>query len=114
MGWTKENLGRMLAALALLVVVFVVGPAFDQVTCVPEQTVAQAQAFDTADAVDHTDLSSDHGLCAHGHCHHNVSFRDVPLAGFPAGLAIRADQQLPVEDMRASFTPDGLKRPPRG
>lgn len=101
-----------LAAMILVIAVFVVAPAVDAATCAPEAPSAHGTSAHDADTGDHSDPAAQHGLCAHGHCHHGGGALKLAEAEFqpsvpPARLRPRADH------LALTPRPGGLERPPR-
>lgn len=112
LGWRKHWV--MGALFTLLALVFVAVPAADAAACGFEP----AQVHDVSTVTDGDGggepASSEHGLCAHGHCHHG-------------GVALTAGPQVPKAVQSGADTtfraasppfdshpPTGLERPPRG
>lgn len=104
---------KLIAAVTLLVAAFVVAPMADAATCAPEAPAAHLQADHDPSTGDHTGKGADHGVCAHGHCHHvtgeRASTPEIGLAGYEA----RTLHGRLRDDVAPSHAPDGLKRPPR-
>jgi hypothetical protein len=102
-----------LAMIVLAVTAFVVVPTADAAICAPEAAAAHAPADHEADSGDHDGRGGEHGVCAHGHCHHLAVARPDGAAT-STWVVGAAELGLALDDMRASFAPEGLIRPPRG
>lgn len=102
-----------LTALALLIAVFVVIPVADAALCGEEvQSSHLSLSVDEDHNSDETslpDFLQDH--CEHGHCHHTTACVAISIAG--ADLRWRQAHIWPDYDAAVSFTPEGLKRPPK-
>lgn len=107
------SLARLFAALTLVIAAFVVVPVSDAAACAPEP-VAAHQAFDHDPAAgDHNGPGGEHGLCAHGHCHHTASERHATSEFGLAEAFVQTRHGRPQDDGVASFAANGLMRPPR-
>lgn len=98
--------------MTLVFAVFVIVPAVDAATCVPEPPSAHGTAAHDADTGDHTDSGAQHGLCAHGHCHHGgnaLKWADTQIQ--PRVLSVRLRPQ--ADHLALTPRPGGLERPPR-
>ncbi|WP_312406394.1 hypothetical protein [Brevundimonas sp.] len=113
MTWSMSTWARLVVAATIVFAAFFFAPIADAATCAPEPPAAHASVDHDPRDGDHGDKGGNHGICAHGHCHHTSTARadltDSPSPSFgePPALSGRQD------DFRASITPDGLKRPPR-
>jgi len=114
MTWSMATLAKLMLAVTLVAATFFVAPIAEAATCASELVVAHAAADPHPSDDEPQDPETEHGICAHGHCHHNGSARtdsqDAVLAQH-YGRPVHAS--LPHK-VRASISPDGLKRPPRG
>lgn len=104
---------KLILAVILVTAAFLVAPMADAATCIPEPPVAHALVDHDPGAGDHSGLGGDHGICAHGHCHHNGAARSDAGDGLPIQVYARPVHAQPSTDLLASIAPDGLKRPPR-
>lgn len=109
MEWSRLTLAKFFIVLTFVFAAFVFVPVSDAATCAPEPVVAH-QTLDHDHAKD--DMSSDQGVCAHGHCHHTASARQTVSEFTPARFA-RSGHDPSVDDSMVSFVTDGLMRPPR-
>jgi hypothetical protein len=115
--------GRALArlAMALVLVLFALAPAFDAVACAGDEeahavAAAHGSRVTATPAVvhDHDGGAADlHGLCAHGHCHHAATAWPLREPVQTPSL-IRATGERPaLTRLPPSRDPAGLDRPPR-
>lgn len=112
MAFRCTRLHGFLTAMILIIAVFVVAPAVDAATCAPEPPSAHGMAAHDADTGDHSDPGAQHGLCAHGHCHHGggvVSLAEAEMR--PPALPARLRPQS--QHLVLTPSPGGLERPPR-
>lgn len=112
MTWSMTTWARLVLAATLVVAAFFVVPVADAATCVPELPAAHASVDHDPSQGDHTG-SAEHGICAHGHCHHTASARAEAGDDLPLQVYSRPVHAFPVSEVRASIAPDGLIRPPR-
>lgn len=113
---TIASFKRLIAALTLVVAVFVAAPVIDAVTCAPESPVAAAEHVSSDHGPkggDHGGAGADHAVCAHGHCHHGSSLRGEFIAAETLTLVGASDRPLMADPALASITPEGLMRPPK-
>ena len=106
--WAKR-----IAAMTLVFAAFFFAPAVDAATCMPEPPAAHAFVDHNPDDGDHGDPSGSHGICAHGHCHHTSTARTHGVDAIAPTFGELLLQSGRHDDVQASVTPDGLKRPPR-
>jgi len=106
---------RWMAALfALIVAMFALAPIVEAAECGVELPSAhQILAGDVDDNRDHGQQPM-HGACSHGHCHHSGYVVTPALTTATKAADLRADHAFPLDDLRVSYAPDGLERPPRG
>ena len=112
MAFWCTRLHGFLAAMILVIAVFVVAPSVDAATCAPEPPSAHGTAAHDADTGDHSDPGAQHGLCAHGHCHHGggaVKLTETEIQ--PPIFSVRLRPQSDHLVVRPH--PGGLERPPR-
>ena len=114
MGLTSNRHWMIAALLALFVAVFVLVPVADAATCAVEAEVTQTSTLVSLPDEPTDAPSADHGLCAHGHCHHSgVALpQPAPLKFSKTHSATPALK--PSNAPLTSHSPNGLKRPPRG
>lgn len=114
MGLTSNRHWMIAALLALFVAVFVLVPVADAATCAVEAEVTQTSTSVSLPDEPTDAPSADHGLCAHGHCHHSgVALpQPAPLKFSTSHSATPALK--PSNAPLTSHSPNGLKRPPRG
>ncbi len=113
MGLSMTRFMKMLAALSLLIAVFVVVPSVDAATCVPEMPSAHQVADHHPSSGDHNERGADHGTCSHGHCHSAASARTAVIDYAATVHPVRRVHDRPRDDVAVSHPSDGLKRPPR-
>lgn len=105
-----RRFGALLFALALLL-----GGAIDLAACEPERDFPVAQIALSSDSGDtHDDGASgeQHGVCAHGHCHHAGSF--IPNVAVSGLLAAPRPAISPAAIAALSSAPTGPPtQPPR-
>lgn len=102
-----------MAAITLVIAVFVIVPVSDASTCAPEVASA-SHMFDHASGdSSHSTPGVDHGICSHGHCHHSASERNAARDLVLVAPHVDLLHARPLDDTVASFIADGLKRPPR-
>ena len=112
MSGSITRLARVLAAMTMVIAVFVVIPATDAAACAPEISPLD-YVLDQHSGDMHDGKGAEPGVCAHGHCHHTTSERHaVPEFEVMAPYAA-APRVIARDDTTVSFAPDGLKRPPR-
>ncbi|WP_240893534.1 hypothetical protein [Brevundimonas sp. 'scallop'] len=99
--------------MTLVAAVFFVAPIADAATCVPETASAHAMVVEDAGDGDQVDLGAGHGVCTHGHCHHNGTARADVADHIAMQIHARPVHAFPSSDFPSSISPDGLKRPPR-
>lgn len=108
-----RTLARVFAALTLVIAAFVVSPVTDAAACAPEPPAAHQTMDHDPQSGDHSG-QGEHGVCAHGHCHHTAGERHAATEFAAAALFVRAPRVVPRDDGPVSFAAEGLKRPPRG
>lgn len=113
MTWSMAVWAKLILAVTLVAAVFLVAPIADAATCAPEAPTAHVGIDQDPGDGDQTGLGGDHGLCAHGHCHHNGAARSDVNDSLPMQDHGRPVHAFPLSDFPASTSPDGLKRPPR-
>lgn len=101
-----------LAALALLIAVFVVIPVADAALCgteVQDSSLSFSIETDRHDETSLPDILQDH--CEQGHCHHPTAY---VVPSIPeADLERCPVHRWPDYNAAVSFMPDRLKHPPR-
>lgn len=110
----KIHFAHKLAMLMLLLVAFVVMPVADAAMCGTEEMAAHASdiAADNHAKDDSRDDQSS-GHCIHGHCHHNTS-SNIPADPIAATDSLwHSLKRASTYEAFASYTPDGLIRPPQ-
>ena len=113
MAWPIATWARLILAVTLVSAVFFVAPIADAATCVPETASAHAMVVEDAGDGDQVDLGAGHGVCTHGHCHHNGTARADVADDIAMQIHARPVHAFPSSDFPSSISPDGLKRPPR-
>ena len=113
MAWPIATWARLILAVTLVSAVFFVAPIADAATCAPETTSAHAIVAQDAGDSDQADLGGGHGICTHGHCHHNGTARADVADDIAMQIHARPVHAFPSSDFPSSISPDGLKRPPR-
>ena len=106
---------RWMAALfALIVAMFALAPIVEAAECGVE--LPSAHQILAGDVDDNRDQGQQqmHGACSHGHCHQSGSVVTPDLTTATKAADLRADHAFPLDDLRVSYAPDGLERPPRG
>ncbi|MNJ41297.1 hypothetical protein D3C77_362160 [compost metagenome] len=104
---------RLILVVTFVAAAFFVAPIADAATCAPEPPVAHTLAAHDPGEGDHRGMGSSHGICAHGHCHHNGTARSDADDSLLLHAHARPVHAFPSNDRPASVSPDGLKRPPR-
>jgi len=113
MTWSTTTWAKLIVAMTLGFAAFLLAPAVDAATCMPEPPAAHAVFEHDPGEGDHSGKMGGHGICAHGHCHHTATARAQgaePIAPAFREAPLRGGRQ---DDFRASIAPEGLKRPPR-
>lgn len=108
-----RNLGGLLAACVLALLV--VAPATSRAACLCAEgvTVASASA-QTLEAERHEDgAPCKAACCVGGHCHHAGSLLDAPVVTLDGPARLAAEHALPPTRALASRPPAALDRPPR-
>lgn len=114
MGLTSNRHWMIAALLALFVTMFVLAPVADAATCAVEAEVSHTSTSISQPDEPTNAPSGDHGLCAHGHCHHSgVALPQPAPMKFSMGHST-APALKPSNAPSTSHSPNGLKRPPRG
>ena len=114
MGLTANRHWMIAALLALVVAVFVLVPAVDAAACAVEAQVSHTSTSISQPEEPTNAPSADHGLCAHGHCHHSGVALPQP-APLKFSMSHSATPTFkPINAPLTSHSPNGLKRPPRG
>lgn len=104
---------RLILVVTFVAAAFLVAPVADAATCAPEAPVSHTLAAHDPGEGDHNGVDSSHGICAHGHCHHNGTARSAADDSLPIRPHARPVHAFPSNDHPASISSDGLKRPPR-
>ena len=104
----------MVALFALLVAMFALAPIVEAAECGVELPSAHQTLAGDVDGDHDQGQQPMHGACAHGHCHHSGSIVTPDLTTATKTADLRADHAFPLDDLRVSYAPDGLERPPRG
>ncbi len=113
-GWKQEWLDqRLMTTVSAFDLELPQAPARDAATCKPEPPSSHALVDHNPDDGDHGDPSGSHGICAHGHCHHTSTARAHGVDAIAPAFGELLLQSGRHDDVLASVTPDGLKRPPR-
>lgn len=106
---------RWMAALfALIVAMFALAPIVEAAECGIELPSAHQTLAGDVDGDHDQGRQPMHGACSHGHCHHSGSVVTPDLTTATKAADLRADHAFPLDDLRVSYAPDGLERPPRG
>jgi len=113
MTWSMTTWAKLIVAATLVFAAFFFAPVVDAATCLPEPPAAHAVVDHDQRDGDHSGKSGTHGVCSHGHCHHTSSARTPAVDAVTPSFGEPPLQSGRHDDFRASFTPDGLKRPPR-
>lgn len=109
--WSMATLTKLVAAMTLVIAVFVVVPVADAAACVPEAPSShQTVNHDPADG-DHS--GPEHGVCSHGHCHQTASERPSFSDFDGSPMIARPRHDWPRDDFVGAFATDGPMRPPR-
>jgi hypothetical protein len=110
---TLQRLTKSL--LVICVLLLAVGPVADSVMCGLESGgVGSAELIADLDGGDDRDPpTTDHAICAHGHCHHPVPLTGSTEVHAAAVLYAQADQPVLLALEPSSTSPSSLKRPPR-
>lgn len=107
--WAKQIL-----AVTLVVAAFLVAPIADAATCKFEPPLLEAFVAHDQGEGDRSGIDGCQGFCAHGHCRQiGVGCPDA-FAGLSIPPHARPVHILLSIERRASISPDGLERPPRG
>lgn len=107
----RPSFAHRLATLALLIAVFVVIPVADAALCALEgEATHLSLAVDEDGHEDDNLFDLSQGHCEHGHCHHTTSHVSTDIL---ASGTWRHAHHWPEYDTAVSYTPDGLKRPPK-
>jgi hypothetical protein len=101
--------------MVICVLLLAVGPVADSVMCGLESGgVGSSELIaDLGGDDDRDPPTTDHAICAHGHCHHSVPLTGSPEVHTAANLYAEADQPLLLALQPPSTSPPSLKRPPR-
>lgn len=115
MGFSSIRQGLAAALLAAFLALFVLVPAVDAMSCGPEAAASETAILliddHSSDAGGGAD--ADHGVCAHGHCHHGgVSTPARSAVSFDAAPARSSVCMRPASRL-ISHPPAGPERPPR-
>lgn len=114
MFWSRMTWARVFAALTLVIAAFAVAPVADAMTCAPEAAPSHQAIDHPPEAGDHGGAGGEHGLCAHGHCHHTFS-QPHPASGLSlADQAASTRYGPPGGEGAVGAADDGIARPPRG
>lgn len=114
MTWSTVTWAKLMLVMTFVAAAFFVAPIADAATCMPERPAADHTLVDhDPSSGDHTSKGADHGLCAHGHCHHTAGRTPADDVLALPGYAEPVHALWP-NDILASISSDGLKRPPRG
>ncbi|MFN6981184.1 MAG: hypothetical protein ACK4NU_04590 [Brevundimonas sp.] len=104
----------MAALFALIVAMFALAPIVEAAECGVELPSAHQILAGDVDGDHDQGRQPMHGACSHGHCHHSGSVVTPDLTSATKAADLRADHAFPLDDLRVSYAPDGLERPPRG
>ena len=104
----------MMALFALLVAMFALAPIAEAAECGVELPSAHQTLAADVDSDHDQGRQPMHGSCSHDHCHHSGSIVTPGLTLATRDANLRGDHAFPLDDLRASYAPDGLERPPRG
>jgi hypothetical protein len=104
----------IVALFALLVAMFALAPVVEAAECGVELPSAHQTVAGDVDGGQDEGRQPMHGTCSHGHCHHSGSMVTPDLTMGTETADLRADHAFPLDDLRVSYAPDGLERPPRG
>lgn len=113
MTWSMVTWAKLMLVVTLVTAAFFVAPVADAATCAPERPVSYVVLDHNPDNGDHSGSGADHGICSHGHCHHNGAARLDANDNAVLQAYARPVHALPFSDFPTSISPDGLKRPPR-
>ena len=106
------KLHGLLAVMTLVFAVFVATPMVDAATCAPEPPSAHGYVAHESGQGDHSDKGGQHGVCAHGHCHHGggaMKLNDVEIQAPSLSARLRPQS----DHLVLTPVPGGLERPPR-
>lgn len=119
MTWAA-NLHRALQRLTkplmvICILLLAVGPVADSIMCGLEigEIGATELVADLGGDDDTDSTSTEHAICAHGHCHHPAPLAGAPEVQQSASLYSQADRTPLFALEPPSTRPPSLKRPPR-
>lgn len=113
MTWSIATWAKLLATMTLVFAALFFAPVADAAICMPEPPSAHASADHDPAKGDHDGAGVEHGLCAHGHCHHAGTARTEAIDAAAPILHTAVRRMGPRDDVMASLAPEGLIRPPR-
>ncbi|MCV0415102.1 MAG: hypothetical protein K5831_09490 [Brevundimonas sp.] len=113
MTWSMSTWAKLIVAATIVFAAFVFAPVADAATCMPEPPAAHAVVDHDQGDGDHSGKGAGHGICSHGHCHHNATGRANTIDAVAPSFGEPPVQSGRQDDFRASISPDGPKRPPR-
>ncbi|MBX3478821.1 MAG: hypothetical protein KF842_00325 [Caulobacter sp.] len=111
-----QALQRLIKPLMVIcILLLAVGPVADSIMCGLETgEIGTAELVaDLGGDDDRDSTTTEHAICAHGHCHHPAPLAGAPEVQQSASLYTQADRTLLFPLEPPSIRPPSLKRPPR-
>jgi uncharacterized membrane protein YjjB (DUF3815 family) len=109
-----RNLGGLLAACVLALLVVAPTTSLAACLCVEDAAIGQVSDVPAIQAERHEEgAPCKAACCVSGHCHHAGSLLDAPVVAISAPAPMAAEHAIAPTRALASRAPSALDRPPR-